>query len=64
MENIFPEVAGKLSVGRPKELITMTIKTFKKFCMKARTDKADEIHNQDDLGICSLLKPSPWLLLK
>ena len=31
--------------GIPKEQILMTIKTFKKFCMKARTDKADEIHD-------------------
>lgn len=30
--------------GSNKEQILMTIKTFKKFCMKARTDKADEIH--------------------
>ena len=27
-----------------KEKIMMTVKTFKKFCMKARTKKADEIH--------------------
>ena len=44
VENHFPEVAVK-RLGRPKELITMTIKTFKKFCMKSRTDKADEIHD-------------------
>jgi phage anti-repressor protein len=31
--------------GKPKEQILMTIKTFKKFCMKANTDKADEIHD-------------------
>jgi len=31
--------------GRKSELIVMTIKTFKKFCLKARTDKADEIHD-------------------
>ena len=31
--------------GCNKEQILMTIKTFKKFCMKARTDKADEIHD-------------------
>lgn len=30
--------------GLPKEQILMTIQTFKKFCLKARTDKADEIH--------------------
>jgi predicted GIY-YIG superfamily endonuclease len=31
--------------GLNKEQILMTIKTFKKFCMKARTNKADEIHD-------------------
>ena len=31
--------------GENKEQILMTIKTFKKFCMKARTKKADEIHD-------------------
>jgi len=45
VENISPLLGGKLSVGRPGETITMTIRTFKKFCMKARTDKADEIHD-------------------
>ena len=31
--------------GANKEQILMTIKTFKKFCLKARTDKADKIHD-------------------
>ena len=30
--------------GTNKEQILMTIKTFKRFCMKAKTKKADEIH--------------------
>jgi predicted GIY-YIG superfamily endonuclease len=50
VENLIPEVAGailgaKQHGGHNKEIITMTIRTFKKFCMKARTDKADEIHD-------------------
>jgi hypothetical protein len=31
--------------GHNKEKILMTIETFKKFCMKANTKKADEIHD-------------------
>lgn len=31
--------------GHNKEQIMLNIKTFKKFCMKVRTDKADEIHD-------------------
>lgn len=31
--------------GRPLEQILMTINTFKKFCLKAGTSKADEIHD-------------------
>ena len=34
-----------LKGGRPKEDILMTIGTFKRFCLKANTKKADEIHN-------------------
>jgi hypothetical protein len=34
-----------LNNGRPEEQILMTINTFKKFCMKANTQKADEIHD-------------------
>ena len=32
------------SKGRPSEKIMMNIKTFKKFCLKANTSKANEIH--------------------
>jgi hypothetical protein len=31
--------------GRPVEKIMLTINTFKKFCLKANTKKADEIHD-------------------
>ena len=31
--------------GRPVEKITLTVNTFKKFCLKANTKKADEIHD-------------------
>jgi hypothetical protein len=31
--------------GANKEIILLTINTFKKFCLKANTKKADEIHN-------------------
>jgi hypothetical protein len=31
--------------GRPNEQILMTVNTFKKFCLKAGTKKADEIHD-------------------
>lgn len=31
--------------GHNKETIIMTVNTFKKFCLKARTSKADEIHD-------------------
>jgi hypothetical protein len=33
-----------LKGGRPQEQILMSINTFKKFCLKAGTKKADEIH--------------------
>ena len=46
VEILIPEVAGiKHGGNRKTESITMTINTFKKFCMKARTDKADEVHD-------------------
>uniref|UniRef100_A0A6C0E2Z2 MSV199 domain-containing protein n=1 Tax=viral metagenome TaxID=1070528 RepID=A0A6C0E2Z2_9ZZZZ len=32
-------------IGRPKEKITLNIKTFKKFCLKSDTKKSNEIHN-------------------
>jgi hypothetical protein len=38
---VLPKVGWK---GENKEQILMTVKTFKKFCLKARTKKADEIH--------------------
>jgi hypothetical protein len=31
--------------GRPKETIMLNINTFKKFCLKAGTKKADEVHD-------------------
>ncbi len=46
VEILISEVEGiKYGGDRKSETITMTIKTFKKFCMKARTSKADEIHD-------------------
>ena len=36
---------SKKEVGRSKNKIFMNIKTFKLFCLKALTKKADEIHN-------------------
>jgi hypothetical protein len=42
----FAAIAAKPNVGgRPKEKITLTVNTFKKFCMKAGTKKADEVHD-------------------
>ena len=45
--NFTPEVAGAKDNrgGYNKEQILMTINTFKKFCLKAGTKKADEIHD-------------------
>jgi hypothetical protein len=43
--NTFPEAAGKVEMGRPTETILLTVNTFKKFCLKAGTKKADEIHD-------------------
>jgi len=45
VKNTFPEVAGKVEMGRPTENILLTVNTFKKFCLKAGTKKADEIHD-------------------
>jgi len=42
---IIPEVAGKIEKGRPIETIMLNVNTFKKFCLKANTKKADEIHD-------------------
>lgn len=36
---------GYSKVGKPTEQILMTVNTFKKFCLKAGTKKADEIHD-------------------
>ncbi len=45
-KNSFPATAGKFnSVGRPSEDTFLTVRCFKKFCLKARTKKADEIHD-------------------
>lgn len=46
----FPQVGGKpISEkdlgGRPVESIMLTINTFKKYCLKAGTKKADEVHD-------------------
>ena len=38
-------VERKNEGGFNKEKITLNIKTFKKFCLKSNTEKADEIHN-------------------
>jgi len=46
VENLITANGGiKHGGDRKSETITMTIRTFKKFCMKSRTDKADEIHD-------------------
>jgi phage anti-repressor protein len=44
---IAPEPSGaknKTKGGHNKEIIMLNIETFKKFCLKAGTKKADEIH--------------------
>jgi hypothetical protein len=48
--NNFPPIGGKFEnekgdIGRPSETILLTINTFKKFCLKAGTKKADDIHD-------------------
>jgi len=43
--NTFPAASGKVEMGRPTETILLTVNTFKKFCLKAGTKKADEIHD-------------------
>ena len=43
-KRIFPDTRENSSIGRPKEKIMMSIKTFKKMCLKANTSKANEIH--------------------
>lgn len=41
---VFPQGRENIKGGRPKEQCLMTIKTFKRFCLKAGTKKAGEIH--------------------
>jgi len=41
---VFRHQAENLSGGRPSEKIMLSIKTFKKMCLKANTSKANEIH--------------------
>ncbi len=41
---LHPQVEEHLHGGSNKEQIMITINTFKKFCLKAATKKADEIH--------------------
>jgi hypothetical protein len=41
---VLPQARENLSGGRPSEKIMLNIKTFKKFCLKANTSKANEIH--------------------
>ena len=45
LKNTFPPICGKVEMGRPSETILLTVNTFKKFCLKAGTKKADEIHD-------------------
>ena len=42
---VFRQPAENSKGGRPTEKISLNILTFKKFCLKADTKKADEIHN-------------------
>jgi phage anti-repressor protein len=41
---VFLRSEENTSIGRPSEKIMLNIKTFKKFCLKANTSKANEIH--------------------
>ena len=41
---VFRQLAENLQGGRPSEKIMLSIKTFKKMCLKANTSKANEIH--------------------
>lgn len=51
VENFAPEISGAKNPeeetrgGYNKEKIALTVNTFKKFCMKAGTKKADQIHD-------------------
>jgi hypothetical protein len=41
---VFLRTEENSSIGRPSEKIMLSIKTFKKMCLKANTSKANEIH--------------------
>lgn len=43
-ENV-PAIEGGKRGGLNKEIISLTVSAFKKFCLKANTKRADEIHN-------------------
>lgn len=49
VENLAPPISGasleSTHGGQNKETIMLTINTFKKFCLKAGTKKADEVHD-------------------
>lgn len=50
VKNLAPQVGGAKGAptrhgGNNKESILLTVNTFKKFCMKAGTKKADEVHD-------------------
>ena len=42
---VFRQQGENPNGGRPKEDILLNVNTFKRFCLKARTTKADEIHD-------------------
>ena len=44
-KTVFRQQAENLNGGRPKENIMLNVNTFKKFCLKADTKKADEVHD-------------------
>lgn len=44
-KTVLHQSVENLKGGRPKEQTLMTINTFKKFCLKANTKKADDIHD-------------------
>jgi MSV199 domain/T5orf172 domain len=43
-EEVFPQLRKNSKGGENKEQIMITVHTFKKFCLKAGTKKADDIH--------------------
>ena len=42
---VFLRTEENLNGGRPSETIMLNVNTFKKFCLKAGTKKADEVHD-------------------